>query len=765
MFYKIAVIQNEKEIFKYQFADWKSHLSNNSTFAFYNVEYYDEHNICNMFKKLFEYDSIFYSMNSLNSDAIYNESIAHSNEIERFIEEGKGIFVGYSSSRKNRDFLPENYRCVQQTRNLEVEKEFDGSIQFADCFLFDMHYTLNEQSYESHAKGNKNIKGLYFDYLAEKGVFLKPVIIDKNSNKHLMLASDGQNSKRVIITSLPVDWQNHEGLMINIIKYCTEGEPVVEIVTKTRKISFGREYLFRQLSLNKIPFFYKEYTAEQLSSTFLKTPVTIFDETWDEKEIDKYCLDHNIQIQSNNNRILHYKTPKNDSVTNEMGLNKLVVHSAYQEIDTIEKGVLLYFLNKTPSAKQKYLYDSSLLATSSVIQFKREHGMKSEELCHGVIENIKRHIKGDGSYDSMFVASCNALHLIANCDVNYKENKIFVDMLNYLQENIRLVLEGKSGLTAGEIAMGLIFAEKYLTVSEEQTKVIVSLIEEELLKTNESLKDFTAQNCLRFLARHGRLVNKRNLAYIVKQSIIAFNDFTGDCKSVCVANFIISICNLIKDNFIEKNDRLIVYKAVFSAIGTLYKRLDYSSYNWNDDAYATVLCSRALIIFNKLALYPVDEILFLLKDYYVNKQSSNVESSIHIMDEVTEKYLATEKQLIYQSEENNRLKEENKELTKQVGALKQDVENIEEEKRKVLKKTKNSKIALFAFKLCAIIALFLISQLVYLSITDTEFFLQYLSTYKSFFTVILTASSIVSIVVSIMQLNSEIKKFNSKDEK
>jgi hypothetical protein len=214
MFYRIAVVQNEKELFKYDCADWLKHLVDESLFAFYKYHFFDEHNIEDLFQELsndlVKYDAIFFATNSLNSKIIYDSCISHKKLIETFINQNHGLYVGYSSKIKERDFLPEKYLVYQAERQFHhggnkfdstVKYEKQGNLQFQNHPAVNAHSQINKNEYVNKANNHKTITGLYFDYLLYKDNSLEtldPLVIDTNKDRILMYCSKRSSGHRVI---------------------------------------------------------------------------------------------------------------------------------------------------------------------------------------------------------------------------------------------------------------------------------------------------------------------------------------------------------------------------------------------------------------------------------------------------------------------------------------------------------------------------------------------------------------------------------------
>jgi hypothetical protein len=625
MFYKIAIIQNEKELFKYDCADWSKNFDQCPLFAFYKVACYNEHNIADVFDKLLSFDAVFFSTNALNSKEIYDACVNNATLINEFIQEGKGLFVGYSSKQKNRDFLPEKYRAHQVQRKLEKEgDEKEGVLDFKSLHpIVSAHLPFALDSYISSANDHNTIAGLYFDYLvcedSAKDSF-DEIVKDDNGNRSLLLCSSLSSGNRVVLSTLPVDWQNHFSLLANIIKFCAEGQAKIDIVSCKSGISddFSREFLAYQLNANKIPFKEKSLESiDELSLLSLSVQVVIFDSTWKEKVIDRFCKQNESDITLLNLRLLHYfEYSKGDKV-----LYKLCVHSAFQEIDLLENCIILAIESRTPDEKQKYFYDSSLLTTLDTVRFLQSNNRRTPTLYPYIIEFAKKRLCPDGSYDAMFVPSCTLLVLWTICDEGCHSDAQYRSLKAYVSAGLT---DEKHHLTPSEKAQILHLLGQFDDVwdsDETKTHYFNCVIDSMLHTENNSLFSYGIANCLQALGEHIDIMplSKNHITQIVaffKRTIPIYSTFNDVAKVPITANYIFAMSRFIK-NYGEKCGDALTYlhKFLFAAVGFLYNSLEVeeSCSLWHNDIYTSCLAITALKEFHSMSVYPVDEIISLLK--------------------------------------------------------------------------------------------------------------------------------------------------------
>ena len=618
MFFKIAIVQNEKEVFKYDCADWSKILYNTKDFDFYQKDYFDEHNINSLFENIYEYDAVFFATNALNADAIYNSCISNSIQIESFIKSGRGLFIGYSSKNKKREFLPERYAYSQIERDFKNgESEHEGEIVFFDKGMQNLFVVASCDQYVENSKKHSTIAGLYFDYLDidDSNAFYDTIVEDISKNRPLLCLSKKNTAEKVVISTLPIDWQGQTNLFINIVRFCTEGTPLICLVSKhdlKRHINFSYQYLCRQLNYHKKSFvllscnnaidFFNENTG---------CNVFIFDPSWTENEIAVLCRENSEKIFKHNLRILHYYQYDN---AGEDPFFKLTVHSAYQEIDILEKQLVFFLESNIPDIKQKYSYDSSLIATYEAIKLLKKYGAQNNKLNANIVQQGIKRLLSDGSYDAMFIASCTFLSLWTICE----NEKICTQKYDLLKKYVlNKITRDFIGISVYEKAQALTYLHGVLSFPTEFISRIVCEVISLLQKTEgQELMSFGVSNCWKLLTtdiyieeaiRH----HKEELMQLVKKQVQVFSGNEINVKPIIVANYVCAISNLLSKKLpFEPKELQYVYQSLFSAVAYLndvYKDIQF------DDIYSSCTILMAMNKFYSLSMYPIDELLSLIE--------------------------------------------------------------------------------------------------------------------------------------------------------
>ncbi len=745
MFYKIAIIQNEKEIFKYECADWNNLFKENIDFSFYRISYFDEHNIVNLFEKINEFDAVFFATNAFNSGVIYDTCEYNFQKLENYINSGKGVYIGYSSKNKKRTFLSEKYRIEQIERDFSAgESEMDGNLMFFSHPITNAHKTVSFLKYKDVATQHTTIAGLYFDYLdydPEANGLYDTVVIDSDKNRPLMVCSKISTGTKVVVSTLPIDWQRQIELFTNIVKYCAEGEPSIKIVSNLNNSAndFSREYLSRQLNLYKRPFAYEN--VESLSDVVLSNnhyETIIFDCSWTDNEVDDFCERKSKDIYEENIRVLHYF----NYGSAKKPIYKLTVHSAFQQIDLIEESVLIAIECRTPGSKDKFSYDSSLLSTHAAIKFLQANDIFNCDLYENIISIGRTRLLSDGSYDAMFIASCIFFSIWTMCDKNAKNDLQYSALKGYIIS--ALFEKGENNISSQEKAQALLLLGNTDILNDSYKCNLLSCVIKHLFTVNqEDIFSYIISVCwLSFfqnldMIKSNKLITEDGLNTLVKNLCNLLVNIKTDCKTVVLSNYINVLVSLIKNEVItQTNEKHTIHKLLFDAVGLVYEKRDGTL--WNDDIYSSCCAIDCLKNFAELSSYPIDEILTLSQS---NSMIFNFEQTVSDFDysAILDSTTRQTNDLIQLRHELDEIISEKNSLISKLKQKEEDIKGLIDENNKInatLKEKNKEKrrqlISLYVGKLSILIALFFIIQMLYVWLNHKESFASYFSSFNSF---------------------------------
>lgn len=574
-----------------------------------------------------------------------------------------------------------------------------------------------------------------------------------------MVCTKSASGMRLVVSTLPIDWQRQMDLFVNVVKFCTEGEPIIKILSQESSggNDFSREYLARQLNLFKRPFLFERISSiDEVDLSKCRYETIIFDCSWKDKDVDAFCEENIKLIYNKNIRILHYYNYK----SSRNPIYKLTVHSAFQQVDLIEESILIAIEGRTPTAKDKFSYDSSLLSTYEAIKLLQENGIYNEDLYAKIVETGKKRLLTDGSYDAMFVASSNFYAVWKMCDKNATKDKKFIALQKYIMHE--LFEKGEDNISPSEKAQVLYFLSDSEIISEKQKCLLLSSIMKPLLMANqEDIYGYGISNCwnvfsgnLDIVLKNG-VISERDLNLQIKNLFSLLGDAKNDCKIVILSNYIITLSNLLQSKVVTRENELrILYRLLFNAISQIYDRRE--NLLWNDDIYSSCYAIKALKEFSELSTYPIDEILTL----------SQPNSTIFAYGKDTAQfdYTAVLESTIQQTNEliktRDALEEANRQVDELTGKVesvegelktaKKEKESLDDEFQRIKKENKLHKAIDIIGRIAIVGLVFFLVQMVYVIINHRESFIEYFKSFNSFLSWALVGiSTIITLVTFI----------------
>ncbi len=266
MTYRLAIIQNESEMFRYSYADARHLLAESQ----YDWSYYTAENIDTLGANLDRYDALIVSTNACNDERIASWFEANRDTMSQYLNGlQRGLFVLFQmalSDPRGRSrpfpFLPENLAVTGRYRFLHGEQASDGQLRAAPGS--DRHpilifpHSIDTATMQHRCVHNNNAPGLYWGYLGDFSDESYEIILadtQPDSPRPLLVAARQPLGPRIIITSLVIDWQRHDELWHNCVRYIVEGANPVAIVRPRGSESFNLDYLEHALRERKQSFY------------------------------------------------------------------------------------------------------------------------------------------------------------------------------------------------------------------------------------------------------------------------------------------------------------------------------------------------------------------------------------------------------------------------------------------------------------------------------------------------------------------------------
>ncbi len=426
--YRIAVIQNESEMLRSGFTNVIPKLQSIRKMSQYSFELFNIVNLQKLFQKgdshLGHYDSLIITTNATSETVL---AILRNNkaDIEEFISNGKGIFIAsqkkistsnYDSKKDNGKtlFLPDLYEYYTVERP-KVEK--DSGIGEISIATEDQHILLQypaevtAEMTQFHCENNEFKKHVYRSHIVPQrsGSFV-PIFIDTSyeniSSRNLIMVNlVPQNGERIVISTIAIDWEFHENLLLNIITYITEGLPKVAFIDNASIRHGDFDFLLTSAKLSKIA--HKVYGhPENIKKELLNIHNTyIFSPDWNETDIGSFIRSLIEQLPNRNYgsksyvRVYYFKQIEN--------ILTLTQYSNFSTIDLITDSAVLWVNSLFPGR----MWNNSFWTTHDILFMFHDLGVNIQTYVAPILKDIKHHYL-DYSYDGVTGATCGLLELL-----------------------------------------------------------------------------------------------------------------------------------------------------------------------------------------------------------------------------------------------------------------------------------------------------------------------------------------------------------------
>jgi len=404
--YRIALVQNQSEMIRYNYADARSLLN----FEDYCFDLYTGENIKQLgdFLNGEVYDSIVIGSNALNDARIRGSLINQRQSFETYLKEPNGLLILHQmrmTDATSYGFLPDKFdvRGIDRKSKDPEERAVQGKLSInpshKDHVILTYPNEVSISSVQERSTHVPGIEGLYWhfiDPLNEK--VWNTTILDSSytEERNLLLVSRADLRPRIVVTSLTLDWHRQVYLLENVIRYITEGRHNTVVIVKKGQTSFPFKYFIASLKVAKIP----HSLVSSRSLSFAKLPLNVhrtivLDPAWTDAEIRNSDLSDLSDFVGEGGELIHFG--KTESALDKLPLTCIGGETYFQ---TVKKNALVWVASKF----ERNLWDGSFWCTVDVLRILSELNEPLDQYSHDVLEYAKLH-DIDGSYDEVFGAT------------------------------------------------------------------------------------------------------------------------------------------------------------------------------------------------------------------------------------------------------------------------------------------------------------------------------------------------------------------------
>lgn len=406
--YRVAVVLNESETQRYKWADVVPVLRTAVDRTTYTFEAFTAANIQDFFYRKNAYDSIFISANACNDELLYAELVRNREHVIAFLHDGKGIFVSFQKRladyQRVTGFLPEEYEYQILGRQ---EPSAEGSVEIAsggaEHILLRFPHRIAAPEILHRCRNNDFKAHLYRGTLKPANPYnFTALLLDPTYGdlRNIFMCSRYDFRARVVISTMPLDWEGHVHLLGNVLTYITEGVPLVAFIERRNSRSLDFDYLVSTTRFHRIPS--RVYDVERLDDTTIRIDVHKFHVLgagWSDADCAAFWK--RIRRQDHDCRLYALKKTADD-------LPSLVVCSEHSFSDSIIQEAIAWINSRFRNGR----YQTSFWITHDVVEVLITLGLPTDSIKEDVVRRGMEHDK-DGSYDGLMGATCALIEVYA----------------------------------------------------------------------------------------------------------------------------------------------------------------------------------------------------------------------------------------------------------------------------------------------------------------------------------------------------------------
>lgn len=243
--YKVAVLMSSGEMIAYPYSNLKNYVkqfrqSDIYEFVIFSQETFDE---CFAFLKLGKFDSLVICSNAGNDLDVKNELESHKTDISEFIEAGHGVLIlmQYGLMTRNQiiDIIDPSVFDASDDKRLysvapiELSKQTVGELEFnSNSILLQYPNNIIKEFFVIKALKNSFRETIAPGFIKnyQRAYFSDPIRYTIDSKTESVCIYSEDDTKRVVITTLPVDLQEQLPLLENMVSFVCRGRPAINLL-------------------------------------------------------------------------------------------------------------------------------------------------------------------------------------------------------------------------------------------------------------------------------------------------------------------------------------------------------------------------------------------------------------------------------------------------------------------------------------------------------------------------------------------------------
>lgn len=681
--YRVAIIINENEVSHSKYADTLSTLNsaldecneNGKKGNSYHFTILDKFNIHTLFEtgenNIKTFDGIFIATNAMSiNERIYNVFCENKQSVEEFINDNKGVFISSQkklsngslskAEYKSTGFLPEIFDYYLFDRPEKYSSDGVVSISTRNKILL-YPYKINNEIIKTHCENNQFIVHTY-----------RSLIIPKHSNSYDTLLCDNTSApishtklgyinserkvllscrynKRIVISTMALDWANHREILCNILTFITQDIPRTIFVKKEseRNISTIIDSYIIRANIANLP--YRVISENEIDDyTKISGNTLIFSPNWTTEEIEKIYAE--LLIKQNIYFSIYHICRTYNSSSNSHKLSK---YCNFSSIDTMKDVVIQNLLSNylTTSWNKSVWTYSYILKLIEFFDFDIQFVAKRiyQELTNHFTKKDEETDKLEltGSYDNVFNATCKMLEIL-----NYFQDKYEYVICEDSPYKIGSVIKSADSWILAKIEVGAVFDQdicycllyflknnRYDSLNNETKAQLMQLLTQLLVTVTEEILSLRIKNrssvdlcriyqTLCFLTIYKTFKLEKTATYLEEMESILKErqDIYGNWKNITetaeITAMLLEVYELrSKINISMDTINILIPKG----IEMLHSQFNSKANMWSNDLSATAKAMYAIGLYDKNFNFAINDFFWDLKN--------NQETRIDVIDE------------------------------------------------------------------------------------------------------------------------------------
>lgn len=439
--FKVAILQSDREAIRAGYVEIGPTLAAQPELSDYAFRIFDTSNLADLFGEtsndLMQFDALFIGTNATSEQPIIQTLQREREKLADFLSSGRGVYVGSQKKLSQRwseqdtelqstGFLPDQLElCFVERPAAEGDSgrgriRETGSFPLATATSSDLilHFprTVNASDVEAICTTNRFRRHFYRSMLRPAFPACYDTLLhDEKSGlrRSLLIASSGRTGlARVVASTIVLDWELHTDLLVNIIRFISEGKPSFAFFHHGTSAPGDYRYILDNARIAKLSHVCYDASLPDPNDIVVRHHETlIFAPGWEEADVFAFrenliAADLTIAKEVIRRRFYHV-------LAAEEGLPpRLVQTTTISAVDReCDEGIAAL----KPRVKNG-LWEASFWTTFDVLMLLQQRGGDASSFIDETIEAISAHLVS-GSYDSVMPASCATLELRFACSV------------------------------------------------------------------------------------------------------------------------------------------------------------------------------------------------------------------------------------------------------------------------------------------------------------------------------------------------------------